>query len=169
MPDRMSRDQRINDNWALLYAIEVAQKQAAAGGDSSCGPQVAVAFNLVGRMSLAAICTLLPARQPPRPVLHEDGRGVCGRRWDGTEWGNRMRGWQGALLQGALGWEAGVAAGRWHGGTTQGGRREEGGMARGLSGFKLREVGVSGYRLQNQQPNNEHGRKQARTAMVRDG
>ncbi|GLC37213.1 hypothetical protein PLESTB_000992000 [Pleodorina starrii] len=49
----MSRDQRMNDNWALLHAIEVAQQQqqqSAAGGSSGSdgsGPQVAVAFNLV--------------------------------------------------------------------------------------------------------------------------
>ncbi|GFR43830.1 hypothetical protein Agub_g4951, partial [Astrephomene gubernaculifera] len=44
----MSRDQRMNDNWALLYAIEAAQKAAAAaGGEGGGSPQVAVAFNLV--------------------------------------------------------------------------------------------------------------------------
>lgn len=35
---RASRDQRINDNWALLYAMECAQKTTAP---------VAIAFNLV--------------------------------------------------------------------------------------------------------------------------
>ena len=34
----MSRDQRMRDNWALLYALEQASKNKAA---------VAVAFNLV--------------------------------------------------------------------------------------------------------------------------
>ncbi len=46
----MSRDQRIDDNWALLHAIEVAQKaqQSASGaGGGNNGAQVAVAFNLV--------------------------------------------------------------------------------------------------------------------------
>lgn len=37
----LSRDQRVNDNWALLYAIEQAQKS---------GSPVAVAFNLVRPM-----------------------------------------------------------------------------------------------------------------------
>ena len=36
---RMSRDQRVRDNWALLYAAEAAAKR---------GVPVAVAFNLVG-------------------------------------------------------------------------------------------------------------------------
>lgn len=40
---RMSRDQRVKDNWALLYACEVAARS---------GSPVAVAFNLVGRPPL---------------------------------------------------------------------------------------------------------------------
>ena len=35
----MSRDQRVRDNWALIYAAEAAAKR---------GVPVAVAFNLVG-------------------------------------------------------------------------------------------------------------------------
>jgi deoxyribodipyrimidine photolyase len=42
VPCRMSRDQRVNDNWALLYACEVAAKS---------GSPVAVAFNLVSSFS----------------------------------------------------------------------------------------------------------------------
>lgn len=39
---RMSRDQRMRDNWALLYALEKAAEQEAP---------CAVAFNLVGAES----------------------------------------------------------------------------------------------------------------------
>ena len=39
LPCRMSRDQRVQDNWAFLHAAEVAAKT---------GSPVAVAFNLVG-------------------------------------------------------------------------------------------------------------------------
>ncbi len=38
LPCRMSRDQRVQDNWAFLHAAEVASKT---------GSPVAVAFNLV--------------------------------------------------------------------------------------------------------------------------
>lgn len=37
-PRRMSRDQRMNDNWALLYAVEQARRT---------GSPVVVVFNLV--------------------------------------------------------------------------------------------------------------------------
>ena len=42
---RMSRDQRVRDNWALIYAAEAAAKR---------GVPVAVAFNLVGWLEGAA-------------------------------------------------------------------------------------------------------------------
>ncbi len=41
LPCRMSRDQRVQDNWAFLHAAEVASKT---------GSPVAVAFNLVNSL-----------------------------------------------------------------------------------------------------------------------
>jgi len=69
---RMSRDQRSKDNWALLYACEVAQRS---------GANVVVAFNLVNPADTVAslLCLMrleLAATQPmqwtgcPLPVWH---------------------------------------------------------------------------------------------------
>ncbi len=69
---RMSRDQRSKDNWALLYACEVAQRS---------GSNVVVAFNLVKTANAVAtpLCLMRlksAATQPmqwtgcPLPVLH---------------------------------------------------------------------------------------------------
>jgi deoxyribodipyrimidine photolyase len=48
----MSRDQRVNDNWALLYAMEKAQKTNAP---------VAVVFNLVCK---SCFLQMLPPHTP---------------------------------------------------------------------------------------------------------
>ena len=47
---RMSRDQRVQDNWAFLHAAEVASKTKSP---------VAVVFNLVGPISAWHVCTML--------------------------------------------------------------------------------------------------------------
>ena len=46
---RMSRDQRVQDNWAFLHAAEVASKTKSP---------VAVVFNLVGPISVWRTCTM---------------------------------------------------------------------------------------------------------------
>ena len=56
----MSRDQRVKDNWALLYACEVAERS---------GSSVVVAFNLV---RISTICCVMLAQiafaQPSSPA-----------------------------------------------------------------------------------------------------
>lgn len=42
----MSRDQRVKDNWALLYACEVAERS---------GSHVVVAFNLVRNSKISSV------------------------------------------------------------------------------------------------------------------
>ena len=52
---RMSRDQRVQDNWAFLHAAEVASKTKSP---------VAVVFNLVGRISAWRTCTMHACDHP---------------------------------------------------------------------------------------------------------
>lgn len=49
----MSRDQRMRDNWALLFALEKAAEK---------GVPCAVAFNLVGVLTVHAHCAQVAQR-----------------------------------------------------------------------------------------------------------
>lgn len=58
-PPRMSRDQRMRDNWALLHALEVARAN---------GAPAAVAFNLVRRRTGLGLRAHAPAPVCPWPM-----------------------------------------------------------------------------------------------------
>ena len=70
---RMSRDQRAQDNWALLHACEQASKNGAS---------VAVAFNLVSARGLSV--SSLAVMHPGRPMIVCVSKICCSLNNDGT-------------------------------------------------------------------------------------